>query len=168
MSSQSPTPSNIKLRPVGPGDYDFLVEVYGSTRAEELALVPWTTEQKQAFVQSQLSAQQDHYAQKYPDASHDIIEFNDRKIGRLYVARLDHEIRIADITLLPGERNAGIGSYLINELLVEAKRTGRVVRIYVEEFNPSLHLFERLGFSRGEQHGIYILMEWTASQHADQ
>ena len=83
------------------------------------------------------------------------------------MARLDHEIRIADITLLPAERNAGIGSYLINELLLEAKRTGRVVRIYVEEFNPSLHLFERLGFSRAEQHGIYILMEWTASQHAD-
>ena len=164
MSSQS---SNIKLRPVGPDDYDFLVEVYGSTRADELALVPWTTDQKQAFIRAQLNAQQDHYAKTYPGASHDIIEFNDRKVGRLYVARLDHEIRIADITLLPAERNNGIGSYLINELLVEGKRTGRMVRIYVEEFNRSLHLFERLGFSRGEQHGIYVLMEWTASQHAD-
>jgi ribosomal protein S18 acetylase RimI-like enzyme len=163
MSSQS----NITLRPVGPDDCDFLVEVYGSTRAEEMTLVPWTTEMKQAFIRSQLSAQHDHYAKKYPDASHDIIENNDRKVGRLYVARLDHEIRIADITLLPGERNAGIGSYLIKELLVEGERTGRMVRIYVEEFNPSLHLFERLGFSRGEQHGIYVLMEWTASQHAD-
>jgi ribosomal protein S18 acetylase RimI-like enzyme len=167
MSNQPPEHSNIRLRPVGPDDYDFLVEVYGSTRAEELALVPWTTEQKQAFVQSQLKAQQDHYAQKYPRASHDIIELNDRKVGRLYVARLDHEIRIADITLLPAERNTGIGSYLINELLIEGGRTGRVVRIYVEEFNPSLHLFERLGFSPREQHGIYVLMEWTASQHAD-
>ena len=167
MSSQPPGPASVTLRPVGPDDYDFLVEVYGSTRAEELALVPWTNEQKQAFVQWQLNAQQDHYAQKYPGASHDIIEFNASKIGRLYVARLDHEIRIADITLLPAERNAGIGSYLINELLVEGKRTGRAVRIYVEEFNPSLHLFERLGFVRGEQHGIYVLMEWTASQHAD-
>ena len=167
MSSQSPELSNITLRPVGPDDYDFLLEVYGSTRAEELALVPWTIEQKQAFVQHQLNAQQDHYAQKYPGASHDIIEFNDRRVGRLYVARLDHEIRIADLTLLPAERNAGIGTYLIKELLVEGKRTGRVVRIYIEEFNPSLHLFERLGFSPREQHGIYVLMEWTASQHAD-
>jgi ribosomal protein S18 acetylase RimI-like enzyme len=167
MSSQSPGPRNITLRPVGPDDYDFLVEVYGSTRAQELALVPWTTEMKQAFIRSQLNAQQDHYAKTYPGASHDIIESNDRQVGRLYVARLDHEIRIADVTLLPAERNAGIGSYLINELLVEAERTGRMVRIYVEEFNPSLQLFERLGFSRGEQHGIYILMEWTVSQHAD-
>ena len=73
MSSQSPGPSNITLRPADPDDYDFLVEVYGSTRAEELALVPWTTEQQQAFVRSQFAAQQDHYAKKYPAASHDII-----------------------------------------------------------------------------------------------
>src|SRR4029453_7948936 len=119
MSSDSPAPSSITLHPVGPGDYDFLVEVYGRARADELALVPWNTEQKQAFIRSQLNAQQGHYAKKYPDASHDIIKFNDRPVGRLYVARLDHEIRIADITLLPSERSAGIGTRLIKELLVE-------------------------------------------------
>jgi hypothetical protein len=31
----------------------------------------------------------------------------------------------------------------------------------VEEFNPSLHLFERLGFSRSEQQGIHVLMQKT-------
>src|SRR5215213_4165323 len=166
MSSQSAGPVNITLRPVGPDDHDFLIEVYGSTRAEELALVPWTSEQSHAFISSQFAAQQDHYAKKYPAASHDIIVFDNRAVGRLYVARLDDEIRIVDITLLPGERNAGIGSALIRQLLAEAESTRRAVRIYVEEFNPSLHLFERFGFSRSEQHGIHVLMEWTAEQHA--
>ena len=161
MSGQSPGPANITLRPVVVADdYDFLVEVYGSTRAEELALVPWTPEQQQAFVRSQFAAQQDHYAKNYPTASHDIIVFNGRPVGRLYVARLDHEIRIVDITLLPGERNAGIGTYLITRLLEEANRSGKVTRIYVEEFNPSLRLFQRLGFWSSEQHGIHLLMEW--------
>jgi len=159
MSSQSPGPSSITLRPVGSDDYDFLVEVYGSTRAEELALVPWTTEQQQAFVRSQFAAQQDHYAKKYPTASHDIIMSDNRPVGRLYVARLDQEIRIIDITLLPGERNAGIGSYLLKQLLDEANHSGKMTRIYVEEFNPSLRLFERLGFSRTEQHGIHLLLQ---------
>ena len=81
-----------------------------------MALVPWTTEQQQAFVRSQFAAQQDHYAKKYPAASHDIIMSDDRPVGRLYVARLDQEIRIIDITLLPAERNAGIGSYLIQAI----------------------------------------------------
>jgi ribosomal protein S18 acetylase RimI-like enzyme len=165
MSSQSPTPSNIRLHPVGPDDHEFLVEVYRSTRADELALVPWTTEQQQAFVRSQFAAQQDYYVQKYPTANHDIIVSDNRQVGRLYVARLDHEIRIVDITLLPGERNAGIGSHLLKQLLAEAERTGRAVRIYVEEFNPSLHLFERLGFSPSEQQGIHLLMQWNPSQH---
>lgn len=163
MSSQSQAPANITLRPVSSDDYDFLVEVYGSTRAGEMALVPWTEEQRQAFVRSQFTAQQDHYAKTYPAASHDIIVSDGRQVGRLYVARLDHEIRIIDITLLPAERNAGIGSYLVKQLLDEANRTGKVVRIYVEEFNPSLRLFERLGFAPSEQHGIHLLLQWNPS-----
>jgi RimJ/RimL family protein N-acetyltransferase len=163
MSSQSPGPANITLRPVDSDDYDFLVEVYASTRAEELALVPWTPEQQQVFVRSQFAAQQDHYAKKYPAASHDVIMSDDRRVGRLYVARLDQEIRIIDITLLPAERNAGIGSYLIKRLLDEANRSGKVTRIYVEEFNPSLRLFERLGFSPSEQQGIHLLLQWSGN-----
>jgi GNAT superfamily N-acetyltransferase len=159
MNSQHPGPANITLRSVASDDYDFLVEVYGSTRAEELALVPWTAEQQQAFVRSQFAAQQDHYTKKYPAASHDIIMADNRPVGRLYVARLDQEIRIVDITLLPAERNDGIGSYLIKQLLDEANRSGKKTRIYVEEFNPSLRLFERLGFSPSEQHGIHLLLQ---------
>ena len=161
MSSASSEPSNITLRPVGPEDQDFIVDVYGSTRAEELALTPWTSEQQQAFIRSQLALQQQHYAQKYPTANHDVIVANGRAVGRLYVARLDEEIRIADITVLPAERNLGIGSYVIKQLLDEAKRGGKVTRFYVEEFNPSLRLFERLGFAVTEQQGMHLLLQWT-------
>ena len=163
MISQSSELSNITLRPAGPDDYEFLVEVYGSTRAEELALVPWNNEQRDAFIRSQFNAQQEHYLKTYPGATHDIIVSNGRPVGRLYVARLDHEIRIIDITLLPAERNVGIGSYLIKQLLDDAKQTGKITRIYVEEFNPSLRLFQRLGFSPSEQHGIHLLLQCSGS-----
>lgn len=162
MSSQSPA-SNIALRPVGPDDQEFLLAVYGSTRADEMALVPWTDEQRQAFVQWQFTAQQDHYAKHYPNGNFDIIIADDRQVGRFYVARLDEEIRIIDITLLPAERNAGIGSYLIKQLLEEADRIGRMTRIYVEEFNPSLNLFKRLGFTPSEQNGVHLLLQRNPS-----
>ena len=110
MSSQSPGPSTITLRPVGPDNNDFLIEVYGSTRAEELALAPWTDEQRGAFIHHQFTAQQDHYAQHYPAANHDIIVANGRQLGRLYVARLDKEIRIVDITLLRGSATPGLAA----------------------------------------------------------
>lgn len=96
-----------------------------------------------------------------PTASHQIILLSGRPVGRLYVAQLEQEIRIVDITLLPPERNAGIGSSLLSGLLDEAERVGKVIRIYVEDFNPSLRLFERLNFKALEQHGIHLLLEWS-------
>jgi GNAT superfamily N-acetyltransferase len=152
---------NITLRPVGPGDQDFLVQVYASTRAEEMAMVPWTDEERQLFVRSQFSAQQRHYAEKYTNANHDVILSNGGQVGRLYVARLEKEIRIVDLTLLPQERNKGIGSYLLQQLLEEARSGGKPTTIYVEEFNPSLNLFKRLGFNEQDKHGFHLLMEWT-------
>ncbi len=126
-------------------------------------MVPWTDEQREAFVKMQFTAQQDHYREVYPAASREIILSNGRPVGHRYVARLEQEIRIVDITVAPAERNSGIGSFSLVELLKEAKRTGKVVRIFVENYNPSLRLFERLGFRQMEEHGIHLLMEWSAN-----
>ena len=166
MNSQL-TESNIVLRPVGPGDHEFLLGVYATTRTEEMAVVPWTDEQREAFVRSQFLAQQDYYGKKYQTANHDIILTSDRRVGHLYVARLGGEIRIVDLTLLPTERNRGIGSYLIRQLLVEAQQEEKKTRIYVEEFNPSLRLFERFGFRTSEQQGIHLLLEWTPAANTE-
>jgi ribosomal protein S18 acetylase RimI-like enzyme len=164
MSDHSQTSnvlSMVTLRPVGPADEPLLLEIYASTRAEEMALVPWTREQQLAFVKMQFAAQQEHYRKIQPDASHDVIVLKDRPIGRLYVARTKEKIEIMDIVLLPQERNAGIGSYLIKALMDEATRSWKPLRIYVESFNPSLRLFERLNFRPVEEHGIHLLMEWV-------
>lgn len=160
-TDQSPANSSITCRPVGPDDQAFLLEVYGSTRAEEMALVPWSADQKQAFVKMQFVGQQEHYQNTFPTARHEIILVSGRPVGRLYVARLENEIRIVDITVLPPERNAGIGNFLLRGLLDEAGRVGKVVRIYVENYNLSLPLFERLNFKPVEEHGIHLLLEWS-------
>jgi len=152
--------SPVTLRPVVAADEPLLLEIYASTRAEEMAMVPWTREQQEAFIAMQFAAQQEHYRKVQPDANHDIITLNDRSVGRLYVARTEEYIEIMDITLLPQERNSGIGTSLIKALMDEATRL-RPVRIYVESFNPSLRLFERLGFRRVEEHGVHLLMEWV-------
>ena len=43
----------LTLRPCTDDDLPFLLEVYASTRADEMAIVPWTDEEKQAFVRMQ-------------------------------------------------------------------------------------------------------------------
>jgi RimJ/RimL family protein N-acetyltransferase len=160
--ARSPSPNvsaRVALRPVTPADRDFLLDAYASARAEEMSLVPWTEDQKRTFVSTQFDAQQQHYQKLYPTAAHEIILWNDRRVGQLYLARLDAEVRIVDLLILPSERNNGIGTYLITRLQAEAKQGAKPLKVYVESFNPSIRLFERLGFSRGEVQGVHILME---------
>lgn len=152
----------ITFRPITPDDADFLLRVYGSTRSDEMALVPWNEAQREAFVRMQFEAQHQYYQSKYPAGDFLLILFDDRPVGRLYVARLEEEIRIVDVTVLPAERGAGIGTALLKDLMAEAARTKRPLRIYVENYNPSVRLFERLGFSATEDDGVNLLMQWRA------
>lgn len=151
----------ITLRPVREADNEFLLSVYAATRAEELARVPWTAEQKDAFVRMQFAAQNRHYVTEYPKATHEIICVGGVPVGRLYLSRDAEEFHILDITVLPQNRNSGTGSVLLRELLKEAGETDKPVSIYVESFNPSLRLFERLGFQKVEDTGLMFLLKWT-------
>jgi ribosomal protein S18 acetylase RimI-like enzyme len=151
--------SDVTLRPIGPDDMRFLYEVYASTRLDELAPLGWTVEQQAAFLTQQFNAQHQSYRASYASADFQIILVDDRPAGRLYVARSPEEIRLIDIALLPEYRRAGIGARLLRELLDEAAQTGRPVRLHVEKFNPAQRLYERLGFRRVEDHGVYWYME---------
>ncbi len=150
------------LRPIKAEDEALLFEIYASTRTEEMALVNWSDAQKEAFLRMQFAAQHQHYQNAFPDARFDIILSEGRPIGRLYVDRRPDEIRIVDIALLPHGRNQGVGSSLLKELLAEARDAGKPVRIHVEHNNPALRLYERLGFLRIGDTGIYFLMEWPS------
>ena len=154
----------ITLRDASENDAAFLLKVYRSTRADELALVPWDNDQKEAFVRFQFDAQHASYHERFPAASYNIILQDGEPIGRLYVLREDEAIRILDITVLPQSRNAGIGSSLILQLLTEGAQTRKPVSIWVEHFNPSRRLFERLGFSRIQEDGFNCLMEFPVKK----
>jgi ribosomal protein S18 acetylase RimI-like enzyme len=155
---------NIELRNTLPDDEAFLLAVYGSARAEELALVPWSDEQRAAFLKMQLTAQHAYYREHFPDAHYKVILQNGEPVGRLYILKRDEGIRILDISLLPEHRNRGVGTLLIQELLNEGTATGRTVRIFVENFNPSLRLFQRLGFSVIDQKDFNLLLEWPSNE----
>ena len=71
------------------------------------------------------------------------------------------EIRMVDIALLPPSRNAGIGTALRRDLLAEAAVAHQPVRLHVEQCNPALRLYERLGFVPIADKGVYLLMEWA-------
>ena len=78
---------SILLRDVTAEDERFLREVYASTRALELSLVPWSDEQREAFLKFQFDAQDAHYRRQYPEASFQVILKEAEPVGRLYLVR---------------------------------------------------------------------------------
>jgi len=150
----------ITLHEARPEDEQFLREVYACTRADEMAMVPWSEELRNAFLKMQFDAQDAHYRSHYPTASFDVIEVDGEPVGRLYVAREAELIRILDIVVLPQRRGNGVGTRLLADILKEAGETGKMVQVYVESFNPSLSSFEKRGFKRIAEEGVNFLLQW--------
>ena len=142
------------------GDQPLLRRIYASTRAEEMAAVPWSEAEKTAFLNAQFDAQHGYYREVFPGAQFSIVENEGEAIGRLYIDRREDEHRLIDIALLPEHRGWGIGTRLMRQVLDEARQAGKRVRIHVERTNPAMRLYRRLGFEEVDDKGVYILMEW--------
>jgi ribosomal protein S18 acetylase RimI-like enzyme len=150
-------PMVVALRTAQPDDEAFLFQVYASTRADELALI--APEQQDAFLRMQFNAQRWSYTANYPDADHQIILLNDQPIGRMLIARNAQEIALVDIALLSEQRNQGLGTSLLRELIREAEQTRKFVRLHVLSGNRALQLYTRLGFQVIGQQEPYLEME---------
>lgn len=158
------TSLGVELRPVTSADGKLLREVYRSTREEELALTPWSEDQKAAFLEMQFTAQDTYYRQIHPDGRYLVILRHGAPVGRLYLVRLEDALRIVDIAILPEHRGAGIGTALLEEVIAEADEAGIAVSLHVEPWNPAKRLYERHGFVSVEVRGVYEFMERPARQ----
>ena len=153
-------PDGTRLRPISDADLPFLERVYASTRTEELAQTDWDDGQKAAFLGFQFRAQHAHYTTHYAGAEFLVIERGGASVGRLYLHWRADDLRIVDIALLPDARGHGTGESLLRALLDAATARGHGVSIHVEQMNPAMRLYTRLGFRKAGEHGIYHLMEW--------
>ena len=150
----------IRARPATDADLEFLYRVYADTRREELSVLDWSDAQKAEFLRMQFSAQHQHYTTHHPDSSFQVLERGGVPIGRLYVDRRSDDIRVMEIALLGEFCGQGIGGALMREIQYEAEAEGKTVSIHVEQNNPAIGLYRRLGFREIGEEGIYYLMEW--------
>ena len=151
----------LALRPETDADLPFLMQVYSSTRADELAIVPWTKEQKRAFLVQQFGAQRSHYRAHFPDSAFDLIELRGKPIGRLYLDERETRVHVIDIALIPDNRDAGIGTLILTAIQDRARARGKGVGIFVERINPAKSLYDRLGFKVIREEDIYLEMDWA-------
>jgi len=149
------------LRLVTKEDDQFLVELYGSTRADELAQVEWPEGQQEKFVRWQSDLQRSQYESRFPDARYQLILIDGEPAGRIWTGEDDVQLRLLDIALLPQFQKRGVGTILLRELMKEADHAGKRLRHMVFVLNNDAHRFyERLGFVIIEDHGAYKHMEY--------
>jgi ribosomal protein S18 acetylase RimI-like enzyme len=150
----------VRLRPEIATDDPFLIALYRSTRERELAMVPqWSDEQKCAFVAQQFAAQRHHYRHALANVGFDVIERRGSPIGRLYTQERETQLHIVDIALSPEARGSGLGTAILEGLIAAAASAGKPVGIFVEQVNPALGLYRRLGFETIAVQDIYLEME---------
>lgn len=150
---------SLQLRPITESDEAFLAKLYASTRQEEMVQSGWPQEEIDRFLLFQFNAQHKYYQMEFTKARYDVVEQAGEAVGRLYVDRRQDEIRIIDIAFLPQHRGKGMGSRLLNELIDEAQEKKLPIRIHVENNNPAMRLYKRLGFVKTGETGVYYLME---------
>jgi len=154
----------VTTRPVRSGDEPFLLRVYTSSRADELAQTGWTEEQKQAFIEMQFHAQWQDYSNRFPDAEQSIVLHEGNPAGRIWINRSNEEIRLLDIILLPEFRNSGTGTLLLQKLQNEARISSKKLHHAVYKDNiDALRFYKRLGFTIVEDYDTYCVMEWSSN-----
>jgi ribosomal protein S18 acetylase RimI-like enzyme len=149
------------LRPATPADEPFLRALFASTRTDEFALMNLDDQSKETLIAMQFHAQSQQYAMSYPDARNSIILWDGVPIGRLAVNRGEREFTLVDISLLPTHRSAGIGTHLLENLLLEATAARKPIKLNVWHSNPARNLYQRLGFSTVNDEGMYCEMRWS-------
>lgn len=154
------------LRRLGDADVPWLRDLYATTRAEEMAPVPWPDAAKRAFLDQQFALQHRHYLAHYADADFLAVVHAERgPVGRYYLQRAAPDHLLIDISLMPAVRGAGLGGALIGHSQREAAALGRGMRLHVLEANPGARrLYERLGFIAEGGDGGYVAMRWPPTR----
>lgn len=150
------------LRAMQDDDLSWLRDLYASTRAEEMAPLPWPDSAKRSFLDQQFALQHRHYMTYYGDTDFLAIEHRETgPAGRYYLQRTAPEHLIVDICLFPHLRGSGLGSLLIRESQKEAASLGRGMRLHVAGYNAEARrLYQRLGFWRDSDADTHQLMRW--------
>lgn len=155
-------PGGFGLRWLNAADLPWLRDLYASTRAEELAQVPWPAAVRRAFLDNQFALQHAHYVAHYGDAEFLAVERRGCPVGRIYLQRAAPHHLLVDIALFPAVRGHGHGRTLLEAAMADAASRGRGLELSVHVTNVAARrLYERLGFRTHGESATHHAMRWT-------
>jgi GNAT superfamily N-acetyltransferase len=122
---------------------------------------------RETLLRQQFQGQTLSYRTQFPDARFEIMEAEDRPVGRLVTHRGADAFLIVDVALLPDWRRRGIGAHILREICDAARARNLPVRLALSPFNvDALRLYSRLEFAPIGRDEIQIFMEWRAPQES--
>jgi GNAT superfamily N-acetyltransferase len=158
--------SSVVLRPEQPADRTFLQPLFWSTRRHEFALLGWDSATADQFATFQYDAQARHYSTAFPALERYVVERDDLPVGRCYLARSDAGVHLVDLLVSEQQRGAGIGTYLLEQLVEQARERSEVVTLTVEHANKRARaLYQRTGFAQTSAGDTHAEMIWRPAAH---
>ena len=142
----------IIVRPISEADFKFIYEVTKVTMQTyvEQTWGSWIDEEQRTRTYNSTNL-----------LTHQIIQLNSQDIGCLAVERSPSHIQLTKLYILPNFQRCGIGSYLIKQLIDEAKILQIPLRLRVLAVNPAINLYKREGFVIQTQTKERIYMEYA-------
>ncbi len=125
-------------------DGPLLRAIFTSCRSAEFDSLPAPV--VTALLESQFRMHRMDRERRWSHARDEIIEYRGVPAGRLTVSRTPEEIRVVDMSILPGSQGQGIGTTVLTELTDEADQTGLPLRMMNIADRARDPLFRRLGF----------------------
>ncbi len=148
---------NFCLRNYETGDESFHATIFYEARSTDFLLAGMSEMQIKPLVELQFRAQNQSYQDAFPNAEHLIIELGGESIGRLLINRDGEKIHLIDIAVLSAFRGRGVGGAILEKLKSEAE----IISLSVFNTNfGARRLFEKYGFARTGNDGMYLRMEW--------
>jgi ribosomal protein S18 acetylase RimI-like enzyme len=152
---------DILLKERTENDSEFFIKLFGEIKSSELFLDSWPEPVRCQMINMQYNAFMQSITTEFPHHIDYLIWHQSEKAGRLQLDKNKEAYRIINISLLPAFRNKGIGTRIINDILIEANRKGIPVFLEVDRINPAQNLYFRLGFKVIQQDEIKYSMKYT-------
>lgn len=142
-------PGQISFRPATQEDVPFLAELRQQTMHPHL---------RAAGLVPVLEQDMEHVMFRFDRA--EVILLADQPVGLWKVARDGRDWDLIQVQLASRFQGQGLGTQLIQSLIVEVREAGATLKLEVLKANPAQHLYQRLGFvvTAETQHGLEMLL----------
>lgn len=136
----------IHLTDESPTHHEFLLSLFVSTRAAEVAAWGWSKSQATEFLSSQFDIQQRSYQQQFQNLQTYMIGQANQFIGMIQLHEQADTIRIVNVIIAPSIQGIGIGTSVLRFLQNYAEQQQKAIQLSVDHTNRAKHWYSHLGF----------------------